>query len=50
MTSQASCSRPPKPLATLSAPSSRLLGVQTFALLSELETTELPGGDNRDMV
>lgn len=49
MSSQTSCFLPLKPLTSLLAPCSSLLGVQTFDLLSELETTELPRGDIKDM-
>lgn len=49
VTSQPSCFLPSKPLTNLSAPCSSLLGVQTFDLLLELETAELPRGDIRDM-
>lgn len=41
---------PAKPLASLLAPCSSLLGVQTFNLLLELGTTELSRGDIRDMI
>lgn len=41
---------PAKPLANLLALCSSLFGVQTFNLLSELGTAELPRGDIRDMV
>lgn len=50
VTSQTSCYLPPKPLGSLSALCSTLLGVQTFDILSEQETTELPRDDIRDRV